>query len=94
MLRTNATLRLLRADEPAVGTWLQLHSVHAARLLAAQGFFRWMLVDFGHTPVDNLTATRLFSTISDISAGEITPLVSRSDRSRQSSRHSTAAHRA
>jgi len=74
MLRTNATLRLLRADEPAVGTWLQLHSVHAARLLAAQGFFRWMLVDFEHTPVDNLTATHLFSTISDISAGEITPL--------------------
>jgi 4-hydroxy-2-oxoheptanedioate aldolase len=74
MLRTNATLRLLRAYEPAIGTWLQLHSVHAARLLAAQGFFRWMLVDFEHTPVDNLTATHLFSTISDISAGEITPL--------------------
>lgn len=57
-----------------MGTWLQLHSVHVARLLVAQGFHRWMLVDFEHTPVDHTTAAHIFSTISDLSRGEITPL--------------------
>jgi len=46
------TLALLREGQVAVGTWLQLHSPAAARLLAAQGLFDWMLVDFEHTPVD------------------------------------------
>lgn len=73
-MRDNATLRCLRGGQPAIGTWLQLHSVPASRLLVAQGLFRWMLVDFEHTPVDYSTAATIFSTISDLSGGEITPL--------------------
>lgn len=73
-MRENATLRSLRAGQPAIGTWLQLYSVPATRLLAAQGLFRWMLVDFEHTPVDLATASNMFATISDLSGGEITPL--------------------
>jgi 4-hydroxy-2-oxoheptanedioate aldolase len=74
LIRKNRTLELIRQGEPAVGTWPQLHSVHAARLLVAQGFHRWMLVDFEHTPVDHTTAAHIFATISDLSRGEITPL--------------------
>ncbi|MGH8885332.1 MAG: HpcH/HpaI aldolase family protein [Egibacteraceae bacterium] len=74
LIRKNKTLELLRRGEPAVGMWLQLHSVHVTRLLVAQGFYRWMLVDFEHTPVDHTTAAHIFSTISDLSMGEITPL--------------------
>ncbi|MFI6702938.1 HpcH/HpaI aldolase/citrate lyase family protein [Streptomyces sp. NPDC050509] len=74
MLRNNKTLELIRRGSPAVGTWLQLHSVPATRLLVAQGAFRWMLVDFEHTPVDHTTASHLFSTVSDLSGGEITPV--------------------
>jgi 4-hydroxy-2-oxoheptanedioate aldolase len=74
LIRKNKTLELIRLGEPAVGTWLQLHSVHVTRLLVAQGFYRWMLVDFEHTPVDHTTAAHIFSTISDLSGGEITPI--------------------
>jgi 4-hydroxy-2-oxoheptanedioate aldolase len=73
-IRKNETLRLLRAGTPAIGTWLQLHSVHATRLLVAQGCFQWLLVDFEHTPVDYTTASTIFSCISDTSAGALTPL--------------------
>ncbi|MEW2033837.1 aldolase/citrate lyase family protein [Streptomyces roseifaciens] len=74
MIRKNATLGRIRNGESAVGTWLQLHSVHAARLLVAQGLFQWMLVDFEHTPVDHTTATHIFSAVSDLSSGDVTPL--------------------
>lgn len=74
MIRKNATLQKVRAGEPAIGTWLQLHSIHATRLLVAQGIFQWMLVDFEHTPVDRSTAAHIFSTISDLSGGRTTPL--------------------
>jgi 4-hydroxy-2-oxoheptanedioate aldolase len=74
MIRKNAALEKIRAGEPAIGTWLQLHSIHVTRLLVAQGTFRWMLVDFEHTPVDRSTAAHIFSTISDLSGGQITPL--------------------
>lgn len=73
-IRKNETLRLLRAGKTAVGTWLQLHSVHATRLLVAQGCFQWLLVDFEHTPVDYTTASHIFSCISDLSSGRLTPL--------------------
>jgi len=73
-MRKNRTLSLLRDGKPAVGTWLQLHSPPAARLLAAQGFLDWMLVDFEHTPVDLSTASVIFNSISDVSRGRVTPL--------------------
>jgi 2-keto-3-deoxy-L-rhamnonate aldolase RhmA len=51
-MRKNTTLARLRDGKVALGTWLQLHSYQASRMLAAQGFFEWMLVDYEHTPVD------------------------------------------
>jgi cytochrome P450 enzyme len=73
-MRRNTTLALLRERKVALGTWLQLHSYQASRMLAAQGFFEWMLVDFEHTPVDRSSAAQILSTISDVSGGRVTPL--------------------
>lgn len=73
-MRKNLTLAMLREGKPVVGTWLQLHNPPAARLLAAQGLLRWLLVDFEHTPVDISTASTIFSSISDVSSGRVTPL--------------------
>jgi 4-hydroxy-2-oxoheptanedioate aldolase len=73
-MRDNRTLALLRRGEPAIGTWLQLGSMPAARLLAAQGLLDWMLLDFEHAPVDPATAASICGAISDVSAGRVTPL--------------------
>src|SRR5262245_52724803 len=73
-MRTNTTLSLLRDRKVALGTWLQLHSFQASRMLAAQGFFEWLLLDFEHTPVDRSSAAQILSTIADVSAGRVTPL--------------------
>src|SRR5690349_4887474 len=73
-MRDNRTLSLLRDGVPAVGTWLQLHSPAAARMLAAQGLFDWMLVDFEHTPVDLGVASLILGSVSDVSGGRVTPL--------------------
>ncbi|WP_422135086.1 HpcH/HpaI aldolase family protein [Endozoicomonas sp. ALD040] len=74
-MRKNLTLLSLRQGKFAIGTWLQMNSFHAARLLAGQGFFHWLLLDLEHTPYDYPTAAIIMSTISDISDGRITPLV-------------------
>jgi 4-hydroxy-2-oxoheptanedioate aldolase len=73
-MRENQTLSLLRAGKPAVGLWLQTHSYHTARIVAAQNIFRWLLVDMEHTPVDLSTASMMFSAIADVSVGQCTPL--------------------
>src|SRR5215472_3839535 len=73
-MRTNTTLALLRDGKVALGTWLQLHSFQASRMLAAQGFFEWLLLDFEHTPVDPSSAAQILSTIADVSGGRVTPL--------------------
>jgi 4-hydroxy-2-oxoheptanedioate aldolase len=54
--------------------WLQTHSFHVARIIAAQGVFDWLLVDMEHTPGDLSTASTIFATIADVSAGMCTPL--------------------
>jgi 4-hydroxy-2-oxoheptanedioate aldolase len=73
-MRKNTTLALIRDGRVALGTWLQLHSYQASRMLAAQGFFEWLLVDFEHTPVDRSTAAAILGGISDVSGGRVTPL--------------------
>src|SRR5689334_308463 len=73
-MRKNTTLARLRDGKVALGTWLQLHSYQASRMLAAQGFFEWLLVDFEHTPVDRSGAAQILSTIADVSGGRVTPL--------------------
>src|SRR5262249_58631376 len=73
-MRNNTTLAVLRKRQVALGTWLQLHSFQAARMLAAQGMFHWLLVDYEHTPVDRSTAAQVLSVIADVSGGRVTPL--------------------
>lgn len=50
------------------------HSVHLARIIAAQGLFDWLLVDMEHSPIDLYTASLMLSGIADISGGICTPL--------------------
>lgn len=74
-MRTNHTLDLLRQNKTAFGLWMQLSSWTLARLVAAQGALDWMLIDLEHTPTDQMTASQMCSTISDISQGRVTPLI-------------------
>ncbi|MBA3868347.1 MAG: 2-dehydro-3-deoxyglucarate aldolase [Anaerolineae bacterium] len=73
-MRQNHTLVSIRQGKPAIGLWLQTHSFHMARIIAAQGIFDWLLVDMEHTPVDLSTASMIFATIADVSGGQCTPL--------------------
>lgn len=73
-MRQNHTLAKLRSKQPAIGLWLHTHHFHVARILTAQKLFDWLLVDLEHTPVDLSTASTIFSTIADTSAGACTPL--------------------
>jgi 4-hydroxy-2-oxoheptanedioate aldolase len=74
-MRQNHTLAQIRAGEPAIGLWLQSHSHHTARIIAAQGLFDWLVVDLEHTPVDVHTAATTLGAIADVSGGKCTPLV-------------------
>src|SRR5438093_2746423 len=69
-MRPNTVKRALRAGEPAVGTWLSLGSITAARFMARAGF-AWLTVDIEHSLVDWETATHMFGSIAD--AGCIAP---------------------
>jgi 2-keto-3-deoxy-L-rhamnonate aldolase RhmA len=73
-VRQNHTLAAIRQGKPAIGLWLQTHSFHTARIIAAQGLLDWLLVDMEHTPVDLSTASTIFAAIADVSAGGCTPL--------------------
>ena len=73
--RPNSTKHRLRYGQPAVGTWLQTGSPLIARLLAAQGCFHWIVVDLEHSPCDMSALMNILPTISDASAGGVTPLV-------------------
>jgi 4-hydroxy-2-oxoheptanedioate aldolase len=63
-MRANSVKRALRAGQPALGTWLSLGSITAARFLARAGF-AWLTVDIEHSLVDWETATHLFASIAD-----------------------------
>src|SRR5471032_2198654 len=63
-MRPNAVKQLLKAGQPAVGTWLSLGSITAARFLARSGF-SWLTVDLEHSLVDWETATHMFASIAD-----------------------------
>lgn len=73
-MRHNTTLARLRSGQPALGLWLQTHSFHTARIVAANGIVDWIVVDMEHTPVDLSTASSIFATVSDVSAGICTPI--------------------
>ncbi len=80
-MRQNHCLSLLRDGRPAVGAWLQLLSLPAARLLGAQGLVDWLLVDFEHTPLDLGAAAGISSAIADVTASRVTPLARVADGS-------------
>src|SRR5947209_7581281 len=47
-MRPNPVKRAMKAGQPAVGTWLSLGSITAARFLARAGF-PWLTVDIEHS---------------------------------------------
>ena len=59
-MRPNPVKCSLKAGKPAVGTWLSLGSITAARFLARAGF-AWLTVDIEHSLVDWETATHMFA---------------------------------
>src|SRR5262245_38151332 len=63
-MRANPVKKALRAGQPAIGTWLSLGSITAARFLARAGF-AWLTVDIEHSLVDWETATHMFASIAD-----------------------------
>jgi 4-hydroxy-2-oxoheptanedioate aldolase len=63
-MRPNSVKQLLRAGKPAVGTWLSLGSVTAARFMARAGF-AWLTVDTEHTATGTETAATMFAAIAD-----------------------------
>ena len=63
-MRPNPVKRALKAGQPAVGTWLSLGSITAARFMARAGF-AWLTTDIEHSLVDWETATHMFATIAD-----------------------------
>src|SRR5262249_42733321 len=67
-------LAQLRRGSPVIGLWLQSHSVHLPRIIAAQGLFDFLTLDMEHTPTDLFNAASILSAISDISGGKCTPL--------------------
>jgi 4-hydroxy-2-oxoheptanedioate aldolase len=63
-MRANPVKKALRAGQPAIGSWLSLGSITAARFMARAGFM-WLTVDIEHTLVDWETATHMFAAIAD-----------------------------
>jgi 4-hydroxy-2-oxoheptanedioate aldolase len=63
-MRPNPVKRLLREGKPAVGTWLTLGSITAARFLARAGF-DWLTVDIEHNLMGMETATHMFASVAD-----------------------------
>jgi len=63
-MKPNPVKRALKAGQPAVGTWLSLGSITAARFMARAGF-AWLTVDIEHSLVDWETATHIFASVAD-----------------------------
>src|SRR4051795_7086790 len=63
-MRPNPVKQALREKQPAVGTWLSLGSITAARVMARAGF-AWLTVDIEHSLVDWEAATHMFASIAD-----------------------------
>jgi 4-hydroxy-2-oxoheptanedioate aldolase len=63
-MRANSVIQALKKGQPAVGTWLSLGSITAARFMARSGF-DWLTVDIEHSLVGIETAVHMFATIAD-----------------------------
>ena len=63
-MRVNTVKRLLKDGKPAVGTWLSLGSITAARFMARSGF-DWLTIDIEHSLVSMETATHMMAAIAE-----------------------------
>lgn len=63
-MRPNVVRQRLREGKPAVGTWLSLGSVTAARFLARAGF-DWLTVDVEHSLVNIETTAHILGAVAD-----------------------------
>lgn len=63
-MRKNPVKAKLKAGLPAIGTWMSLGSVTAARFMARTGF-DWLTVDIEHSLVNVETATHMLGSIAD-----------------------------
>jgi len=63
-MRANPVKQKLAAGEAALGTWLSLGDLTAARLLARAGF-DWLTLDLEHSPIDWSTAATIVAAIAD-----------------------------
>jgi 4-hydroxy-2-oxoheptanedioate aldolase len=63
-MRPNAVKHALRAGKPALGTWLSLGSITAARFMARCGL-DWLTVDIEHSLCDWETAAHIFASVAD-----------------------------
>ena len=71
-MRTNTVKEKLRRGEPALGAWLSLPSVPAARIMARLGF-DWLVVDMEHTAHHPVVMADMVATIAD--SGLCAPIV-------------------
>jgi 4-hydroxy-2-oxoheptanedioate aldolase len=63
-MRPNAVKHALKAGKPALGTWLSLASITAARFMARCGL-DWLTVDIEHSLCDWETAAHIFASVAD-----------------------------
>ena len=63
-MRNNRVKQLLKSGKPAVGTWLSLASITAARFLARSGF-DWLCIDVEHSLAGMETTSHVLATIAD-----------------------------
>src|SRR5579859_7953580 len=71
-MRTNQVKEKLKRGESALGAWLSLPSVPAARIMARLGF-DWLVVDMEHSAQNPGLMADMVATIAD--AGASAPLV-------------------
>lgn len=63
-MRTNQVKEKLKRGEPALGAWLSLPSVPAARIMARLGF-DWLVVDMEHSAQNPVLMADMVATIAD-----------------------------
>ncbi len=71
-MRTNQVKEKLKRGEPALGAWLSLPSVQAARIMARLGF-DWLVVDVEHSAQNPVLMADMIAFIAD--AGTCAPFV-------------------
>lgn len=71
-MRTNQVKEKLKRGEPALGAWLSLPSVPAARIMARLGF-DWLVVDMEHSAQHAVLMADMVATIAD--AATCAPIV-------------------